>query len=217
MEKYRSKMKFRFLDLLRPDRFPYPYSLEQAFHIFKWMVTTGEEYTRYGSPGVRDLLNMRPSCLNSGQVNPITSLDDLRRRFHYALLAHEEVPLATSWKKANGICIQAEKWLAFPHYTPFGGNFGSEFDIEKSLKKLLEMSRGTNLNVSLNECHTDARWVCGVSVEVIPRGFYFVMHYGCEEDAGSSSWGHTLACSIDNEPFTDTMRRAISALAAMTA
>jgi hypothetical protein len=38
------------------------------------------------------------------------------------------------------------------------------------------------------------------------------MDYGYENNTG---WSFTLAASEDNEPFTDTLRRAIASLAGM--
>lgn len=214
-EKIRTKAKLRLINFLRPDCFPYPYAIEQAFHVFQWMVLTGKDYTKYGRPGVFELLSMSPSCLGFSSVRSITSLEDLRRRFHYALLSVTEMPLVAEWKRVNGISIEAEKWLHFPHYTPFIGNpLGSERDIQDALSKLLGQSRGTTLNTSLNSCHPGARWVGGVSIIVSPSGFKFVMDYGFVEDTG---WSHTLAESENNEPFTDVLRRAIAALASMTA
>jgi hypothetical protein len=214
MPKIRTKAKIRFIDFLRPDFFPYPYTLEQAFHVFQWMVATGEKYTKYSHSGVLDLLSMNPSCIGINPVRPIVSIDDLRRRFHYALLASHEVPLVAAWKQANGISIQAEKWILFPHYTPFEGSpYGSEATIKTALEKHLGDSRGISLNVSLNSCHLTARWVGGVSIAVSQRGFKFVLDYGFENDTG---WNHTLATSEPNEPFTTTMHRAIANLSEMS-
>lgn len=212
----RTKAKIRFIDFVRPDHFPYPYSIEQAFHVFQWLVATGSEFTRYQHPGVYDLLSMKPSVCGIDPVYPITSLSDLQRRFHWALLSGNEVPLVVDWKKSHGISIQTTKWIRFPHYDPFAGTsaFKSEDAVRKALEKLLGESRGKDLNVSLNSCHLGARWVRDVKVAVHPKGFTFVMDYSFPED--SSWWHYSLATTENNEPFTDTLRRAIDALAQMT-
>lgn len=79
----------RFIDLVRPDGYwPQPYTLEQAFEIFRWMVAKGEGYStqeRWGSRGVVDLLSAT-SGIGHSSVIPISSLEDLRKRFHYAVL-----------------------------------------------------------------------------------------------------------------------------------
>ena len=205
-----------FIDFVRPDGFwPYPYTTEQAFQVFRWMVTTGKEYTKYGAPGVIDLLCKQPTCLNSRRVNPIHSREDLRTRFHYALLSNLGGPIVDEWRRVNGISVTESRRLYFPHYTPFAGNsvYESERAIEDALDNLLGKSRGMVLNISLNDCHKRARWVADVDISVSENGFSFDMDYGYENDSG---WKHVLAATIKNEPFIDTMHRAITALAGLT-
>jgi hypothetical protein len=214
--KLKRSAEIRFVDLVRPDGYwPHPYTIEQAFQVFRWMVTTGKEYTKYGSAGVTELLSMQPTCLNFICVRPIISREDLRQRFHYALLSNYGGQIVGAWKKANGISLAESRRLYFPHYTPFTATAGfeSERAIKDALDALLIQSTGKVLNVSLNECHKKARWVGRVDIAVSERGFSFNMDYGYENDSG---WKYVLAATIKNEPFIDTMQRAISALAGMT-
>jgi hypothetical protein len=214
--KLKRSAEIRFIEFVRPDGYwPYPYSTEQAFQVFRWMVTTGKEYTKFGAPGVTELLSTNPTCLNFSRVHPITSREDLRKRFHYALLSNYGTPFVDQWRKANSISVTESRRLHFPHYTPFmgAGAYESERDIKDALDALLGKSRGKVLNVSLNDCHKRARWVGGVDIVVSEQGFSFNMDYGYEKDSG---WNHILAATNKNEPFIDTMHRAIVALAEMT-
>jgi hypothetical protein len=205
MSKIKTRAKIRFIDFLRPGSFPYPYTIEQALHVFRWMISTGAAYQKYMHSGVYELLSMKPTCINHNSVDSITSLDDLRCRFHWALLSAGDSPIVKEWKQDMGISIQGEKILVFPHYTPFE-NTQSEADIQKALKSLLNESRGTVLNVSLNDCHPKAQWVGGVRLKVCPEKFSFVIDYGYKNNTG---WDYELAITKDNEPFTDTFNRAI--------
>ena len=213
MSKIKTRAKIRFIDFLRPESFPYPYTIEQAFHVFRWMVSTRAAYQEWMRSGVYELLSMKPTCINHSSVDPITSLDDLRCRFHWALLSAAVLPIAANWKQDMGISIQGEKIVVFPHYTPFE-NTQSEDDIQKALKSLLSESGGTVLNVSLNDCHPKAQWVGGVTLSVHPKRFAFAMDYGYKNNTG---WNYELAATKDNEPFTDTLNRAIRTMSKISA
>jgi hypothetical protein len=211
----RTKARIRFIGFVRPDGYwPYPYTIEQAFHVFHWMVVTGEKYRKYGWPGVYDLLSKQPTCLGISEVYPITSIDDLRSRFHYALLSRSRNCFVHNWRADNGISVTAEKILTFPHYEPFHPTSAHESEkaVHEALSSLLAGSRGKVLGVSLNPCHPKATWVGGVTVHIDRNGFSFIMDYGYVEDLG---WCHTLAATEAKEPFTDVLHRAEVTLAAL--
>ncbi|GJD87780.1 hypothetical protein BHAOGJBA_1285 [Methylobacterium hispanicum] len=92
------------IELLRPFGYwPQPLSLEQAFELLRWMVATGAskpEYTsqlRWGRAGVTELLSSS-SGLSYDRVEPITSIEDLRRRFHMAILARPQSRGQELWR-----------------------------------------------------------------------------------------------------------------------
>jgi hypothetical protein len=219
--KLRTKALIRFIEFVRPDSFwPQPYSLEQAFHVFQWMVRTGKEFSKYQRSGVFDLLNKKATCCGAWNIDPIISVSDLRERFHHALLSAYGSELVSQWRKKNNICITEKKWIAFPHYTPFENSeaFGSESDLKDALNDLLTKSRGKFFNFSPNSCHPKATWIEKVFVNVTPEGFRFMARYGYEEDEGSSSWDYVLARSdAMTTPFAQTLAEAIKKLNELTA
>lgn len=210
----KSKTKIKWINFLRPDCFPYPYTTEQAFEVFKWLVLKWEKYRDYGQTGAYELLSKNPSCLNFSSVHPITSINDLRSRFHYLFLYPHERPEITKWKVENGISIMGEKWIVFNHYTPFEGNvFGSEHDTKTALETLLS-TRDKTLKVSLNKSHPKAKRINSIKISISAlRGFKFIMDYGYKNDG---SWGYVLAESGSTETFADTMLRAIATLSRLT-
>lgn len=211
----RTKARIRFVEFLRPDGYwPYPYSLEQAFHVLQWMVATGEKYTKYGYSGVIELLSKKPTCLNASELLSIVDGADLRSRFHYALLSRTRNGFVQKWRIDNGISLDAEKILTFPHYDPFHRTpvYESEQSVNKALHSLLIGSRGKVLAVSLNSFHLKATWVGGVTVHINRNGFSFIMDYGYVENTG---WCHTLAATEGKEPFTEVLHRAEVKLAAL--
>jgi hypothetical protein len=122
----KTKAKIAFVEFLRPDFYwPNPYTIEQAFEVFRWMVRTGTAYersTRWGRNGPIETLSCSPSCTGFGYVAPIVSLDDLRRRFHFGLLsAHTTSSGVDEWRGAENTHVGAEKIIAFRHHKPFFG------------------------------------------------------------------------------------------------
>jgi hypothetical protein len=214
----RTKAKIKFIEFLRPgNRFAYPYTIEQAFNVFQWLVKTGSKYDTYGRSGVYDLMAMGPTCINHDiWYSHFYSIENLEKRFHYVFLYDDSWnKITTTWKKENDIGIDKTKWIYFNHYEPYGG-YGrnlSEVQIEETLEKLLN-SKNLKLNVSLNNCHPKAVWVEGVFIRIMPDYFEFVMDYGYKKD--SSSWFHTLAKTENKESFIDTMFKAIEKFKSLT-
>jgi hypothetical protein len=178
------------------------------------------------------LLSKQPSCIDDYYgPGPICSLDDLKKRFQYALFAWAG-PSAVRWRAENEINVNTRKILSFPHYAPFAGaplngKPTCEADIEKALGKLLD-SEG-DLTTQLNSCHADAVEIRGVDIKVRPEGFTFMLRYGVD----GSRWDHTLASTQNmwsgqgetfrlspygrgSEPFLDTLSRAITEMARLT-
>jgi hypothetical protein len=234
----RQKARYSFIELVRPDGYV-PYSIEQHFGIFRWMVATAKateptkaETGQWGASNPQCLLNMHPACVNDYDVSGVSSIAQLGERFHFALLSREAGASARRWRQQNGIGVMEQRILHFPHYAPFcgaplQGKPRSEEDIRKALDELLA-SDGT-LTAQLNSFHADAKEVYGVKVVVSPEGFSFVLSYGFD----GSSWNHTLADTPNmwegegdtfrrnpygrkSEPFIDTLDRAITAMASLT-
>lgn len=212
----RTKAKIRFIEFLRPDCYwPSPYNLEQALHVFQWMVRTGAEYRQYPQSGVWELLSFQPTCIGFFNVKPITGIADLKKRFHYALLSRYASTAAEEWRKDYGINTGGERLIYFSHYRPYGGGVllgesTSEYNIEKRFESFLNTTG--RLKVSLNECHKKARQIKGIDLAVDEDGFKFILHFGYNESGG---WEYQLARTRKGESFLDTFSRAIKELNAL--
>ena len=237
----RQRARYDFIELVRPDGYDV-YSIEQQFGVYRWMVATAkavvaakQETGRWGVSGPVALLDMKPTCIdNYYGPEPIVSLDDLKRRFHYALLSREAGPSAWRWRKENAITVSASRILSFPHYTPFcGAPLQGSPTSERGIKDALTLLLGSTgkLTTQLNSCHADAVDIQCVVVKVRPEGFEFTLHYGI--DGESCRWSHTLANTPkmwegegetfhrnpygrNSEPFIHTLDRAMTELMELT-
>ncbi len=185
----KSKAKYTLIEFLRPDGFwPYPYTLEQAFGVFAWMLRTGDKYHddgQWGRHDIRSLLSCNPTCTNFSEVDPIHSVSDLRRRFHYAILGSHVGPSLCRWRSEHRILPSGQPIIHFPHHA-YDKTPTSEFDAKLAVDALLA-ARG-RLGVQLNEYHSRAREIHGVSLYW--HGCYrFVLKYGYQ----GSEWGHELS------------------------
>lgn len=234
----RHKARYDFIEFVRPTSY-HSYTVEQQFGVLRWMVErahainpTKAETGRWGVSGPLELLSKKPSCVNHSGVDPIGSLDDLRERFHYALLSQYGGPSVVRWMSNNGICITGKKVIHFPHYAPFAGaplqgKLAAEGAIRDSAQALLTASG--RLTTQLNSFYADAVEIYGVPVKVLPNGFQFVLQYGVD----GSIWYETLAATPnmwegegetfrylpygrDSEPFIGTLDRAITRLKELT-
>lgn len=200
----KTKATYDWIDFVRPDGYwPYPYTIDQAFGVFAWMMKTGshtKHSTTWGMQGVYELLSCKSSCVNFHSVDPIISLDDLRKRFHYAILgkAGSSVQL---WRQKYGILIGKRRQIHFPHFSYECDRAKSEHDIKVGLDCLLG-STG-RLGVQLNKYHSRAREAYGVKIHW--RGVYlFELNYGYQ----GSVWRHTLSRQLPSETFTTAAARA---------
>jgi hypothetical protein len=211
-----------FVEFLRPDSFwPYPYSIEQAFEVFRWLATTGLGYerpTRWGMNGPIELLSDRSSCTNSSFVKPIKSLDDLRRRFHLALLGNATSTTgADEWREAHDIRVGADPLIKFRHNKPMSGGAGwsCESDIRDALNKLFADGAALKTKESLNPYHLTARTCKSIAIGVGANGFHFIMEYGWPDEECTSHWFKTLARTEYKETFLDTLKMAIDTFYAL--
>ena len=207
----KSKAKYRLIEFIRPDGFwPQPYTLEQAFGVFAWMLRTGDGYHddgQWGRRDVRSLLSCKPTCTNYSAVDPIHSVADLERRFHYALLSQCATGALARWRKDHRIVADGEIIIHFQHHA-YGKTPTSEHDAKIALDALLG-AQG-RLGVQLNKYHSCAREIYGVSLHW--RGCYrFILNYGYQ----GSSWYHPLSRQLPREPFYASFWRAQKALAGL--
>lgn len=210
----RSKAKISFIEFIRPGScWPYPYTLEQAFGVLQWMARTGRKYSRkieWGYHGPIEALSCQPTCRSFCSVSAITTIADLRERFHYALLTnYDESGAIAAWRNAERITLDGKRILTFPHHEPFSGGQGwnCEADIQKAIEKLFNDGQNSRLAVQLNSSWDAARECHKVVIHVLPAFFVFDLKYGFD----GSTWTHELARTKDNEPFLCTMRRAVDA------
>ena len=202
----KTKAKYRFVEFIRPDCYwPQPYTLEQAFGVFAWMLRTGEGYgdqSCWGRSSILSLLSGKPSCVNFSAVDPIRSVDDLRRRFHYALLSSCVGESLKLWRSKFDVRPDGNAIISFPHHGWRAAPF-DEHRAEIAVNALLN-SEG-RLGVQLNEFHSRAREILGVDLHW--RGSYrFVLNYGYGYEG--SVWRHLLARQLPRESFYAVLGRA---------
>lgn len=219
----KTKAKIAFVEFVRPDGYwPQPYTIEQAFEVFRWMVKTGRPFerpTRWGQNGPMEMLSCNPSCTEHHHVTNVLSIEDLRRRFHFALLsAYGTSSGVQEWREAENIKIGAERIIAFRHHKPFSGGAGwtCEADVEKAINGLFHDGKTLLTATSLNQYHPTARHCKSVQIAVEPDHFRFILEYGWPDSECTSHWFHDLARTEGREPFLLTTARAIDALGALT-
>lgn len=205
----KTKAKYRFIEFVRPDGWwPQPYTLEQAFGVFAWILKTGSkiyDQSGWGRRDIRSLLSCKPTCVNFSEVEPVVSVQDLERRFHHAILSGFVGPNIRAWREKLGITPDGEAIISFPHHGWKGGPF-SEHDARCGIDALLGAEG--RLGVQLNECHSRAREIYGVRLHW--RGSYrFVLRYGYD----GSEWDWLLARQLPGEAFYTTFQRAQRRLA----
>lgn len=218
----------QLIEFLRPDPFwPWPYSLEMGFQALRWLIASAAD------PGFVEHHQWHTSCAvglmggegaQNGACRPITSIDDLKQRFVYALLGSDRHrPEVTRWREQCGIHPGAQIPMQFRHYKPHYPAshlpWRSEAQIREALTALLENSVGQRLNVQLNSVHRRARVVQRVGIYIGPKRFRFVLNYGfndARKDPCASTWSQELATSKGDEPFLDVLARAIEQFTSWT-
>lgn len=213
-----SRFRVSFIELLRPSHiWPSPYSIEQAFQVLRWMTTTGLDYradTRWGDQGVFEVLSLKPSCRGFSSVSPITSLADLRQRFHYAILSKSENPIVDKWRRDHDILPDGQATIPYPVYKDWGVRepFTNQAELKGALTELLEPPKCQKLQmaVALNTVHGKETAVYhDVQIKVSRNGFAFILRYGDEaRHAFGSQWDEVIASTRGKETFIDTAVRA---------
>jgi hypothetical protein len=211
----KSRFDLNLIELVRPEAyaFPSPYSIEEAFQAFRWMVKTGFEYRddgQWGSVGVREILSAT-SGIGLEQVKPIVSIEDLARRFQYALLGHGGGAVQR-WRDDFKIKIGERVTIPYQVHKNIYGNGApvAPADVKKQLQRLLQPTPGQKMAMSLNFVHHGVRHLHDVKIAVSPNAFRFDIHYGTDKRSatGYSSWSETLAKTRDGETFIETLSRA---------
>ena len=215
----RKSFKVPLIELLRPDGYwPQPLSIEQAFETLRWMATTGSskpEFTsqlQWGRAGINDLLT-GGSGLSHGHVEPISSIEDLRRRFHFAILSRASSRGQELWRSEFGIRPEGTVTVPYPTYKPFAAlphlGWQSEAEIHAEIKRLTAESAGMPMAVNLNGVYDDCQTLHGVRIRVAPEGFAFDIRYGnTHPTEHGSSWDDTIARTREGESFLQTFARA---------
>lgn len=213
----KTKAKYNFVEFMRPkgSYWPLPYTIEQAFGVFGWMIESGQPFARRGRWGEHTIecLLSGPgasSCTGIRTICPIISVDDLRQRFHDAFFDSYS-PMAADWRKSCGINAYASKTIAFKHHDRGTGG-DSEAGFRKSLDALL--AGGGTLTTQLNKYHRDAVDILSVELtySIYRHGWSFRLEYGYD----GSHWFHNLAQQWKGDTFYGTFARAQAALAKLT-
>lgn len=221
--RFRIKASIRFIDFVRPDGYwPAPYTLEQAFEVFRWMVRTGVamklakgDTGTWGTSTVNNLLGTQPTCTGNihGGVN-IYSIDRLRKGFQYAVLSGHAGQLQSRWRHENNVLPTGERIIHFRHHAPFFGP-QSEADIRTALETYFSMGQQEpqiRLVKQLNSSYADAVELQSTNVRIMPDGFRFWIQYGVD----GSGWDHELTRTKGNETFIETFQRADRVLQYLT-
>jgi hypothetical protein len=209
----KTRFELNLIELVRPPSYwPYPYSIEQAFQTLRWMITTGDGFQdpgRWGSSGVREILSASSGVGLSG-VAPIRSLEDLRQRFHYAILANGGKSVV-QWREEFDIRVGGRVTIPFAVHKDahHSAVFQSQAHVGEELKRMLQPKPGQSMKVSLNYVHHDARTLHNVEIHVSKTGFKFVLWFGdAPKSEMHSHWDETLAASREGETFLQTFARA---------
>lgn len=224
--RFRRSVKVSLVEFLRPSAAPYPYSLEIAFQALRCLVKSGVGYEKqhqWHRTSVSSLLGAQSA--DNAHPKPIVSVKDLLLRFHAAIFTSGYAEVER-WRADKGIQAYAELDMDFLHYKPMAPvphlGFDGESEVKKALVHLLEKSAGQRTGVSLNSVHHSAQVIHQVDITVSPSGFCFVLRYGFEPPgAMDSEWSYCLAStkklsgtqSKMDEPFLDTLRRALDSYA----
>ncbi|AOG02919.1 hypothetical protein [Bosea sp. RAC05] len=215
----RRNFRVSLIDLVRPDSFwPHPISVEMAFELLRWMVEKGSDPSyatqlKWGKCGVEEMLS-GGSVRGFTQIKPIQSLDDLRKRFHYAILSSPESDGQVAWRRDHRIDVNSSLTIKAPVYKAFHAvpqlGFTSEAAVIDQLEDVLTGAHGTEMAVSLNPAHPDLRCFDHIDISVQPRlGFSFFLTYGEPvTEKLRSSWSDLIAHSRPGETFLDTFARA---------
>jgi hypothetical protein len=218
--RHRRTFSVELIEMVRPNTtgyWPHPYCIEQAFETLCAFVQTGsaERYTarmQWGYSGIADLLS--GGGRSAWSVDPISSLDDLRQRFHYALLSRAEGDGQKAWRQDHGITVGSTFAVERPVYKPFGGapypGLESEGQIKAELDRLLETPVNTPVTIALNGTHRGCRSIHRFTVGIHAEGFSFGLTYGdpIVDDKAYSAWTVDLARTHQGESFLDTFARA---------
>lgn len=215
----RESFTVHLIDLLRPDGYwPQPLSIEEAFETLRWMAATGSskpEFTsrlEWGSAGINDLLT-GGSGIGNRRIEPISSIQDLRRRFHFAILSRAASHGQELWRREFGIRPEGTVTVPYPTFKPFvqlpGLGWRSEAMIQTEIMRLTTVTAGVRMAVNLNGVYEHCRTLHGVRIAVEAGGFAFAIRYGDTHPAEpGSSWDETIARTREGESFLQTFARA---------
>lgn len=212
MKRVRTKAKYDFAKFLRPECFwPQPYSVEQAFGVFAWMIETGQPFAQQGRWGANTIeAGLSPgqtSCTGMRTASRILSVENLRERFPLAFFGDYSAAVI-AWRKAIGINAYSQKIIAFPHHG-FNESGCCEAKLQSGIDELLSSSG--RLAVQLNSVHDDAREIEGVELTYCrhDHAWLWSLMYGVD----GSRWYYELAEQKQRETFTQSYFRAQAALA----
>ncbi len=203
------------IEFVRPDGYwPQPFTIEQAFEVFRWMVTGAalhSEPSYWGRMAAIDLLSAT-SGEGHDHVIPVRGIQDLRSRFHYGILGRLSAKSQLAWRKALGIDVAATVQIRARVHKPFAGaphlGFRSEGHIRETIERITTGSVGATMAWSLNSSHRGCRTLHHVRIAVGAEGFAFHLSYGDPLDTSYSQWTERIAATRDRETFLETLARA---------
>ena len=190
-----TKAKYRLIEFVRPGSYwPYPYSIEQAFGAWRWMVSTAMQpkyRTQRGCCPALATVGASPGRVRRLEhVAPFGSLEELRERFQYAMFLAGG-PECEQWRKDYGIHQDGVVTLAFPHHRLTTGPVSQAVAMRRM--EALWRANGT-LTTQLNSCHADAVECYGAPLHL------------CEYSTGGKAelrWAFGLRYGVDGSAWTE--------------
>ena len=208
-----TKKKVRWLDFLRPRHHEVAGRVytDQAFEAFRWLVKTGSEYRgEYKDHGgAWRTLSLGYSTIGTSGVAGFSTnwKEDLPKRFVAAILEEHCPVVVDAWRERYSIGLDGERMIPMLYATQGPPSF---FALNKKLDALFACAERKTRR-SLNSCHTKARTIFGVSLDVEPSCYSVSFRYGYARDRGSS-WRYEVGAQKGGELFGDFIERALQKL-----
>ena len=192
------------------DRYD-PYTDEQLFEIFRWMIKTGWKFRdcgRYGSSGVFEWLYGLSSTSSQNYwytygFNRRTWRKKIKAAFVRAIVCNDCSDTIKKWRETENIFLDKYRMLNF--------RISKErFNVNQGLYDLFTAHK-RKLTIQLNKYHPKAINIDHILLTTNGDGWWAELHYGHE----CSRWNHRLA-EQKNMGFGDFIKTACDNLKELT-
>ena len=192
------------LDFKAPLKWKYTgIRYDLAFEVLLTLYQTAKEYkdhNRWAGYQASSLLNgrSRGDFGFSEKFHPVTSFEDVKTRYHYALLASMH-GCYERWRQDHNIELANNVTLIRAVPAKIEGN--------EILGKLFNIN-GCETRVQLNPYNPKAIKIRGFGIGLTREGFSMILRHGYQ----GSSWNQIVAETRFNEPFAETLKRAYNVM-----